>query len=275
MKITPNGYMTLFHANGNKMLEGEFKDGDKVGVFKYYDLNGNLVSEINYADDAVSGNINCYNDRGDITVIYNYDGGSIQGSVEFLNQVKVGEYSYVGEYDFIGDSKAPPINTLYHAFDDKHPSEIFPGTLWTFVENSFKVDESGNIKPVSIWLREPNISRGPFIYNGPFSEYRSNGTLFRQGTYVRDGKTSNIDGYLTTFRPDGRTMLFKGKYDNGVKIDKLEYYDSLNRIWKSVVIGSGTQLYLNGIYRVYDSFDNGDITYSFDKTNSAHLNILK
>lgn len=279
MEIQANGYVTYYHSNGNKMFEGEFRNGVKIGKFKYYDLNGKLVTEITYSDDAITGDVNCFNNKGQLTVKYDYSGGSIQGSTEYLNEVRYGEYRYGGatDYEISGAGSPPPINTIFHAFDDKHPSEIFPGTLWTFLENSYKVDDTGVTKPVSLWLREPNVSRGPYIYVGEFTEYRNDGTLFRSGSYVRsdDESGSSIHGTLNTYRENGSILLFKGEYNKGVKTNKLEYYDTLNRVWKSVNIGDGTKLYNDGYYVVFDVFDNGKITYTFDQTNSAHLTIHK
>lgn len=46
--IFPEGVFQSWYENGQLKEIGEYKDGDKIGVWKYYDENGNLIKEEKY-----------------------------------------------------------------------------------------------------------------------------------------------------------------------------------------------------------------------------------
>ena len=284
--FTPNGYKTFYWSNGNKRLEGNWVDGKKDGVFKYYNEDGTLNNTMEYSADMTQGESNRYY-NGDKVMTYNYDSGSIVSSMEYLNNILVGEYSYSDAMIFIDPdaAEAPAVGTIFHSYDGKHPSEIYQGTIWTYVENSYELDINGQKVPVDIWLREPNGSGGgsgggSYIYNGPFSEYRATtGKKLRTGSYsmiAELGKknVSVLHGFDMLYRPSGNVM-YKGEWDMGVKVNKVEFYDSKDRLWKSITLGEGSK-YVDGFYNVMDTTINGKISYEFDSnTQAAHLTLQK
>jgi len=40
-----NGLCTYYHDNGNKQVEGVYKNGDQEGIWSYYDENGKKLSK--------------------------------------------------------------------------------------------------------------------------------------------------------------------------------------------------------------------------------------
>ena len=40
-----DGFSVVYHPNGNTSYVGEYKNDEKVGVWKTYDIDGNLISE--------------------------------------------------------------------------------------------------------------------------------------------------------------------------------------------------------------------------------------
>lgn len=40
-----DGFSIVYHPNGNTSYVGEYKNDEKVGVWKTYDIDGNLISE--------------------------------------------------------------------------------------------------------------------------------------------------------------------------------------------------------------------------------------
>lgn len=40
-----DGFSVVYHPNGNTSYVGEYKNDEKVGVWKTYDVDGNLISE--------------------------------------------------------------------------------------------------------------------------------------------------------------------------------------------------------------------------------------
>lgn len=278
--FTPNGHKVFYWGNGNKRLEGEWRDGKKVGLFTIYNQDGSINQTIQYSNDVIDGRSNRYYE-GDVCMQYEYSTGTLTSSLEYLNNVLIGEYGY-GDALVFGDQNGPtppPIGTILHATDGKHPGEIYKGTLWTFVENSFNTDENGHDKPVAVWLREPNGGKGPYIYIGDFKEYYSSGKILRKGSYNRivqpgNGSISVLNGPETIWRGSG-AMIYSVNWTNGIKTGFIEFRDDKERVWKKVKLDEAEK-YVDGIYNVFDIGMDGDISYTFDPTTqSASLKILK
>lgn len=278
--FTPNGRKVFYWGNGNKRLEGEWRDGKKVGLFTIYNQDGSINQTIQYSNDVIDGRSNRYYE-GDVCMQYEYSTGTLTSSLEYLNNVLIGEYGY-GDALVFGDQNGPtppPIGTILHATDGKHPGEIYKGTLWTFVENSFNTDENGHDKPVAVWLREPNGGKGPYIYIGDFKEYYSSGKILRNGSYNRivqpgKGSISVLNGTETIWRGSG-AMIYSVNWTNGIKTGFIEFRDDKERVWKKVKLDEAEK-YVDGIYNVFDIGMDGDISYTFDPTTqSASLKILK
>lgn len=278
--FVPNGRKTFYWDNGNKRLEGEFRDGVRVGVFNIYNYDGTINQTIKYSNDLIHGECDRFY-KGKICMKYEYSTGTLVSSMEYLNSILIGEYGY-GDALVFGDQNGPtppPIGTILHATDGKHPGEVFKGTLWTFVENSFKTDENGQTKPVAVWLREPNGGKGPYIYIGDFKEYYSSGNILRKGSYNRiiqsgKGSISVLNGPETIWR-DGGAMIYHVTWNNGLKTGFIEFKDDKERVWKKVRLDEAEK-YIDGIYNVFDIGMDGDITYVFDPTTqSASVKILK
>lgn len=280
-EFKPNGHKVYKWSNGNKMIEGTWKDGFKHGEFTYYNQDGSINQIINYNMGLIVGEAHRYLNNKKV-MTYKYDSNTLLSSKEYYNTTLIGEYSYSDALVF-PDPDAPtppPVGTLYHAYDGKHPGEIFKGTLWTYVENSFEVDANGNKRPVDVWLREASGGKGPYVYNGAFTEYRTtDGSKLRAGFYVRviipdQPSISLLQGDEYLYRENGSTM-YHGKWNKGIKIDKVEFSDNKDRIWKSINLNSDSS-YKDGIYNIWDIGLNGYLSYIFDpKSQVASLKLLK
>lgn len=278
--FVPNGKKIMYWDNGKIKMEGEWQDGKRVGLFKLYDRGGNLVTTINYSNDLIHDEVNRYYE-GDVTLKYIYNTGTLLRSDEYLNTLLVGTYGYGDAYIYTETDavQPPPIGTLYHSYNGEHPAELFKGTLWTYVENEYFINDQGNEQAVDIWLREPNGGKGPYVYIGDFKEYYNSGKLLRSGSYkriVKDGEASIsvLNGPESLYREDG-SVVYQSKWENGLKTDFVKFGDKQSRMWKTVRLGN-KELYETGTYNVFDIGMDGDINYVFDPvTQSATLKLLK
>lgn len=279
--FSPNGHKVFYWENGNKRMEGTWEDGKRVSKFTFYNKDGSINIEVNFDKDVVNKDTNRYV-RGKLVMTYGYADGTLINSTEYLNNTKIGEYSYTDAlvYPDPNDPEAPPIGTIFHSYNGVHPAELYKGTLWTFVQTDYKIDENGKTNEVAVWLREPNGGRGPYIYEGQFKEYRSsNGSLLRSGSYVRkliegEASISVLNGAEHLYRENG-SRLYHANWSNGIKVDKVEFVDSKDRVWKSVKLDHNSK-YVEGTYDIWDIGLDGSITYDFDPlTQVAHLRLLK
>lgn len=277
----PKGKKIYYWPNGNKRMEGQWESGKKNGEFIFYDQNGKVTQRLTYLNDILDGSVKkILNEK---TVIdYSYEAGTLNGSKEYIGNTLIGVYGYSDAliYPDPDSPEPPPVGTIYHAYNGKSPAEIYKGTLWTYIENSFEIDDNGNKVPVDVWLREGNGGHGPYIYNGEFIEYRTtDGTMLRKGKYSRK-ITSNaassavLHGEEYLYRSNG-SPIYHAKWNMGDKVDKVEYYDNKSRIWKSVNLKTPTT-YSNGIYNIWDIGLDGNINYVFNPdTQVASLKLFK
>lgn len=279
--FTPNGHKIFYWPNGNKRMEGTWSDGRKTGTFTYYNEDGTINNTIEYTNDLANGECKRYLNNG-VVMNYKYDSGSLLSSKEYVAGTLIGDYTYADALLSVDPDapKPPEIGTLFHSYNGKHPSEIFQGTVWTYIENSYEIDDNGRKVPVDVWLREPDGGNGPYVYNGDFIEYRvSDGTKLRTGTYGRIFETgkkavSVLDGKEYLYRANG-SLMYKGEWNNGAKIGTVEFYDEKNRVWKGINLNNSSK-YIDGYYNIMDIKLSGKISYTFDSnTQAAHLKLLK
>lgn len=280
MEIQANGQRTFRYPNGNVMMTGTYVNGKKHGRFTYHDINGYEIASILYVNDVPEGDATFSYNHSQL-VSYKCSNGGLTGSTEYLDGRKFAVYNY-GDVNVAVDGSnggPPPVGSLYHAVDLIAPAERFPGTLWTYVENEYYIDDNGERKSVPVWLREANFSQGPYIYDGHFEEWMVNGMyLFVEGSYSRlpnNTKESKIHGPQST-RRENSTALFEATYEYGKKTGTIVYSNKDGQIWKSVNISKTiNKIYDDGFYNVLKSYKDGKINYTFDTTNSAHLTKLK
>lgn len=273
----PDGKKTMYWENGNKRMECTFLNGKKVGEAIIYNEDGVKVQTINYSNGFMEGTNTRYKDNKVISE-YVYSSGTLTSNKEYLNNILVGEYRYEDKFVFVdSDSlQPPPVGSIYHAVDGKHPSEVYKGTLWTFIENSYLTDGD---QPVAVWLREPNGGKGPYIYVGPFTEYYSDGSKLRVGSYTRiiqgNDATSILDGSETLYRKGG-VEIYNANWNNGKKVGRILFKDDKGREWKRVNIDDDEK-YTDGIYRIWDiGYDDKVLEYNFDaNTQVATLKLQK
>lgn len=276
----PNGHKIYYWQNGNKRIEGTWSDGKKNGLFSYYNEDGTLNSTVMYRNDAIHGENKKYY-SGKPVMIYKYDEGTLISSDDYLGDVLIGKYNYIDAvvYQDPDGIQAPPIGTILHSYKGKTPSETFPGTTWNYIENPYHVDDGGE-KDVDFWIRAANSGKGPYVYYGPFVEFRStDGTKLREGEYTRikddsGGYKSVLTSDEFLYRSNGSKM-YHAKWSKGTKVEKIEFIDKNNEPWKEVNLNPDTS-YKDGFYHIRTEFFNGRIYYDFHpETQAASLRLLK
>jgi antitoxin component YwqK of YwqJK toxin-antitoxin module len=73
-------YKETYKQNGKTKVEGNYRNGLKDGVWKYYDLAGNLTKEETYKNDKLNGKLTTY---------YN---NKVSDITDYLNDKKSGVY---------------------------------------------------------------------------------------------------------------------------------------------------------------------------------------
>jgi len=75
-----------FYESGNKRMEGEFIDGRRNGMWKYWYENGELWSEGYFQEGVRSGPVRTYHPNGERNTIGTYDNGVRIGKWKFWDE---------------------------------------------------------------------------------------------------------------------------------------------------------------------------------------------
>lgn len=194
------------YPDGKPEYEGNFKDDEPVGVFKYYDIKGNLVAKVDFNDDG-SAKAEMYYEKGEIAGKGNYS----------APQVKTGLWTY---YDQHGNIRSE----IHYKNNKKHGSAVYyykDGSVikeTAFVnglENGLRKEFFANGNP-KFW---GNVVDGNF--DGEIKIYYPNGKLMQHGTYANAVK----DGTWTHYDEKGRKTKIV-EYKNGNIVDEKKQLDS-------------------------------------------------
>ena len=269
---TPSGHRTYYYDDGvTKRYEGNYVNGVKQGEFTYYARDGKKRATIFYVDGIVTGNPRLYDVGNEHTsVMYTFDYGILTGSVHRNNNNIIGVYNYEDKNRFHDPDLPlpPPIGTMWHGDSTiDNPTEMFRGTVWSWIKNSYYIDDQGATRDVSIWIREPDstgggTNYGPYLIMNDFTEMREDGAALNTGKYVRkmngDESTSVLDGIEYTWDYATSLPITKSHWDMGVqrKMEVLELNDKVTidtqRTWHYIVKNSAGSVWENGWFSTYD-----------------------
>lgn len=252
---TPSGHRTYYYEDGvTKRYEGNYVNGVKQGEFTYYARDGKKRATIFYVDGIVTGNPRLYDVGNEHTsVMYTFDYGILTGSVHRNNNNIIGVYNYEDKNRFHDPDLPlpPPIGTMWHGDSTiDNPTEMFRGTVWSWIKNSYYIDDQGATRDVSIWIREPDstgggTNYGPYLIMNDFTEMREDGATLNTGKYVRkmngDESTSVLDGIEYTWDYATSLPIINIHWDMGdeVKVEVLELKNTTiqtQRVWQTTFI---------------------------------------
>lgn len=254
---TPSGHRTYYYPDGiTKRYEGTYQNGVKQGEFTYYSSDGKKRAVITYADGIVTGTPKLFDVNSEHrSVVYEFDFGTLTGSVHYNNNNIIGVYNYEDKNRFHDPDLPlpPPVGTMWHADSTiENPAEMFRGTVWSWIKNSFYIDDDGFTRDVSVWIREPDSTGGssnygPFLLMNEFTEMREDGTTLDTGIYVRktvnDESTSVIDGVENAWDHKTSLPIINCHWDMGseIKVEVLELNDVTiqnQRVWQNILISN-------------------------------------
>jgi uncharacterized protein len=86
-----------FFPEGTLKIEGKFKDGQKDGIWKSYNVLGKLTSEESWVGGVRNGLQKYYHENGNPELVYACDSGKISGKV--IRYFRNGHTSSIGYYD--------------------------------------------------------------------------------------------------------------------------------------------------------------------------------
>lgn len=252
---TPSGYRTYYYSDGvTKRYEGMFENGVKQGDFTYYSSDGKKRAIIHYVDGVVTGIPKLFDVGSEhMSVNYQFDFGILTSSVHYNNNNIIGVYNYEDKNRFHDPDLPfpPPVGTMWHGDSTiDNPTEMFRGTVWSWIKNAFYIDDDGVTKEVSVWLREPDSTGGssnygPFLLMNEFTEMRENGATLNTGKYVRkienEISSSVIDGIENGWDEATSLPIINIHWDMGdeVKVEVLELKNTTiqtQRVWQTVFI---------------------------------------
>lgn len=293
----PTGHRVYYYEDGQtKRYEGDYVEGVKNGVFTFYTPDGKKRAVMEYEDGVLVRQPKLY-DSGNLhtSVVYNFDYGLLLDSSHYNNGNIIAHFNFEDKNNFNDPDlpTPPPVGTLWQGDSSiENPADLFRGTIWSFVKNAYHIDDNGNEKPVTIWLREPNtfgggaLSLGPYLLMNEFNEMWEDGIEINRGIYSRkvvDGQsTSWIDDEEILSDHDTGLPVLKIHWNMGdqFKAEILQLYkvDPANqKVWQEVNIAN--RKLVDGIISIHDvSQDIHTVlvpTFKFSYDQSTQECILK
>ena len=177
------------HQNGRTRYEGQFKNNEPVGVFKYYYDNGKLSATNNHLADGVSVSHHSYHINGKIKAKGVYVMEKKDSLWQFFNDEEILVLEEVYEQDVL--------NGLSKSYYPKSGQPLEELTFKAGVKDGKWLKFFENGKP---WI-EADYQNGEL--HGKFNSYQENGKPILKGNYieaVRHGRwlVYNMNGSVKT-----------------------------------------------------------------------------
>lgn len=273
---------------GNIKEEGNWTNGLRNGVFKFFDKNGKLLKMEKYemgelivdaAESAVIDIRQEFYEDGSIKTEGSYSNGKKNGTFReydregkqtsaFLYEADV--LTGIGMIDSIG-RKQGPWKFLYNDGSTKSEGKFVDGLKdgpWIFYSSTGKIVQKGSYKednPVSDWkwyypsgalLKEESYRKGR--PDGHAIEYDSLGNIICEGDYIDGLKTGKWACYVNDHSEEGEYLdgelhgEWIWKYDNGQKAFEGEFQSG-------VPVGKHKYWYSNGALKMRGAFAGGEL----------------
>ena len=205
--------------NDKLIIECEYLNGKKNGIYKEYDNNGTLIIECEYLNGKKNGKYKTYNERGNLILdaeysndklmnIFNYDkinwmiNGLHDGNGFIKEKNQEGKISF--EIEYVNGN----IRKIRHYYDngklkveEEHLNE---GIKFNKIKEYYK---NGQLKSDIECLNEIKWN---------LKEYDKNNNIIN---YLKEGK-----GHIKEF-DDNFNLIFEGEYLNGVRNGKGKEYE--------------------------------------------------
>lgn len=184
--------------------EGQFKDDQPYGTFKYYYKDGTLKTIMEYSNSGVLAR----------TVTF-WENGRVMSKGNYINQKKDSTWIYYGEKGYLNIAEQYNMGEM---------------NGWRIMY--YKVGNNQKKAPVR---EEAKFVDGKM--SGAWKKYFRDGSIKAKGQYENDQKT----GTFEYFYPDGsrrRTEMFK----NGRKHGFFVYFDDSAKVYKKNFYWKGAKL---------------------------------
>lgn len=226
---TLQGKYTRFYANGNKALEGSFKEGEREGTFSEYYENGKLSCRKNYENGKLQGNVEVFdktgksmqtgafkNNRLTDSVKSFFPSGKLQLAGSFVNGKPDGiikEYFPSGKLKKEMTYKNSKPNGIAKTYYENGNPETEAWYSDGFVTRYFKTWYSNSAKELLYLMSEKNKP-------GDFTFYDSLGHRLLEGHFL----AGKLHGENTGYYEDGK-LQHRYHYKNGLKTGtNYDYY---------------------------------------------------
>jgi len=228
---TLQGNYIRFYSNGNKAMEGNFKEGERDGVFAEYYDNGKLSCKKHYQDGRLQGRVEVFdkvgkplqtggfkNNRLTDSVKSFFPSGRVQIAGSFVNGKPDGtvkEYFPNGKIKKEMAYKNSKPNGFAKTYYENGVLESEANYADGFITQYFKSYYQNAEKELVYLLPEKNKP-------GDFMFYDSLGHLLLEGHFLAGRLHGDNIGYYE----DGK-IQHRYRYKNGLKTGRnLEYYPS-------------------------------------------------
>ncbi|HUX53160.1 MAG TPA: tetratricopeptide repeat protein [Williamwhitmania sp.] len=260
-----------YFANGVLRLEGGIKNGNRNGLWRYYNPNGILTSELTYVDDDQSGPQKTYYVNGTIHEEYYCDSNKINGLYrEYYKSGKLKSQSW-----YINDLQQGPSITYFYngkvessGFLNKGV-EVGEVTLYTSdgkINEELTFNDDGILTAIKQYNSMGSLLDSAFLPNGNGKaiQHFENGQVKSIQTYAM----GNFNDSLTSFFPNGNVRA-RSYYIYGKLNGSLKMWDSKGRIYleKTYLLGDNEG--------EYHSYNDGVLFYDGSYLNDEENGISK
>lgn len=234
--LVRDGAFKIFHGNGQLKVTGTYQDGDRVGLWKWYDELGNVESETNFHLSRKHGSGAEYHPNGQVS----YKG-------EYLLGNKVGPWNQYYPDGKIEVERHFKNNNSHGRFVYYAPSGEVSRIL--YFEDDFLVAYAHLDKAGQEIARIPVISKGAFNmttyyangqkawdvplkdgwWDGKITAWYPDGKIWRTGTYYNDLR----QGSYVNYYENGKVMS-EEMYEFGLKHGVCKYFDINGNLEKEI-----------------------------------------
>ena len=223
------GYVEIFHANGNIAAKGEFNDQEeKTGAWEYFHNTGAIKEQSTYANDKLTGKSTLFYDNGHLSEVNQYIRGDRNGRSRYYNYNGTLEYEiYFKDNKLHGEWKSffpgGQIQTEMQFENDEQIGEVKEYfTNGRISRNSPRKDgeRDGMVKE---WYSDGSIYlEMPFVdgeQHGAFKKFYQSGQLLEEGMYSSGKLSGQYKSYYLDGSLESETVYDESGKQNGVGVN--------------------------------------------------------
>ncbi len=204
----PDGPFKDYHDSGELMLEGQYKDGKRVGEWRGYNKNGQVVNISSFTKG-----------KKDIPEISFFDNGIVSRKIEKQGDIYVVRGYYESGNLFYEQAYK---SGYYKQFTEEGKLKIEANYKDFQLYGKWKLyDENENLE----W----SISYENGYRNSIYQNYHNNGEIKVQGVILNDKKNGEEKRY-----DNNGNLIWKGQYNNGEFVKTWVNYNEKRKKIKNV-----------------------------------------